>query len=288
MRLLFVLCLAGFCVSLTATEEEPATPRVRLAGCKTCAVLLRNVCNVAEGVCPVQPAINPCGNQIGVRLLLEGNADIAITCRTPKQLAERFNFVSLALDKLEARPFAHDGYCLIVNKNNPIKNVQFEDLSLIYRGIVTNWAQIGGADIDIWAYRHDPRLGSGLALFFQEKTIGLDGEFSPRVKIVQSPRITAKYVRRHEEAFGYASFSDVPDGVKVVAVDGVIPTVEGIRKGEVPCSVTYHLITLGEPTGVSADYIEFITSARGQALIDRFCFSCDKLDCRIREKSAKN
>jgi len=266
----WTVCLLLAAVTVLADRDKDGDP-IRLAGCKTCAVLVRNVAKEADPVLGLATAVNPCGNKIGLKLLLDGNVDVAILCQHPHRLSKRFPFVASVLDRLHAVAFARDSYCLMVHPDNPVERISFEDLAKIYRGDITNWKELGGDDLEIWAYRHNPELGSGLALFFQEKTIGLKGKFSTRVRLVESPRITGEYVARHKNAMGYASLSDVPPGVKQIAVGGERPTLDSVRTGSISCSVTYYLVTVDQPTAVVKRLADFYRSKAGREVICRYC-----------------
>lgn len=74
-------------------------------------------------------------------------------------------------------------------------------------------------------------------------------------------------VAGNEAAIGYVSLGSLNDTVKAVTVDGVEATVENVKSGDYTLSRPFNIATKGEPTGVAADFIGFIMSADGQAIV---------------------
>ena len=74
-------------------------------------------------------------------------------------------------------------------------------------------------------------------------------------------------VAGNEAAIGYVSLGSLNDTVKAVKVDGVEATVDNVKSGTYTLSRPFNIATKGEPTGVAADFINFIMSADGQAIV---------------------
>ena len=74
-------------------------------------------------------------------------------------------------------------------------------------------------------------------------------------------------VAGNEAAIGYVSLGSLNDTVKAVTVDGVEATVDNVKSGDYTLSRPVNIATKGEPTGVAADFIGFIMSADGQAIV---------------------
>ncbi len=74
-------------------------------------------------------------------------------------------------------------------------------------------------------------------------------------------------VAGNKAAIGYVSLGSLNDTVKAVTVDGVEATVDNVKSGDYTLSRPFNIATKGEPTGVAADFIGFIMSADGQAIV---------------------
>jgi len=68
-------------------------------------------------------------------------------------------------------------------------------------------------------------------------------------------------------AIGYVSLGSLNDTVKALQIDGVAATVDNIKNGTYKISRPFNIATKGEATGLAKDFIEFILSSEGQAVV---------------------
>ena len=68
-------------------------------------------------------------------------------------------------------------------------------------------------------------------------------------------------------AIGYISLGSLNDSVKALEIDGVAATVANVKSGSYGISRPFNIATKGEPTGLAKDFIDFIMSAEGQAVV---------------------
>ena len=69
-------------------------------------------------------------------------------------------------------------------------------------------------------------------------------------------------------AIGYASLGSIDETIKAIKVDGVAPSVEAVKDGSYKISRPFNIATKGEVSKVTEDFINFIMSADGQAVIE--------------------
>ena len=86
-------------------------------------------------------------------------------------------------------------------------------------------------------------------------------------EISQSTSVVMTTVAGNKNAIGYISLGSLNDTVKAVKVDGVEPTVENIKAGSYAVSRPFLTVTKGTLTDVAADFMTYIMSADGQAII---------------------
>ena len=67
---------------------------------------------------------------------------------------------------------------------------------------------------------------------------------------------------------GYVSLGSLNDTVKAVKIDGVEATVDNIKAGTYTVARPFNIATAGEVSDVAQDFIGFIMSAEGQAVIE--------------------
>lgn len=82
-----------------------------------------------------------------------------------------------------------------------------------------------------------------------------------------------------ESAIGYVSIGSLNDDIKqiikAVKIDGVEATGENVKNGTYKVARPFNIATNGEPTGLAEDFISYILSAEGQAVVSKSYISID-------------
>ena len=86
--------------------------------------------------------------------------------------------------------------------------------------------------------------------------------------IVNSTSVMMTTVAGDENAIGYASLGSLDDSVKAVQVNGVAPSMETVKDGSYSIARPFNIVTKGEVSEVAQDFINFIMSADGQAVVE--------------------
>jgi phosphate transport system substrate-binding protein len=86
-------------------------------------------------------------------------------------------------------------------------------------------------------------------------------------EISQSTSVVVTTVAGNENAIGYISMGAMSDEVKAIKVDGVEATVDNVKAGTYPVSRPFAVATNDQLTELAADFIDYIMSAEGQAII---------------------
>jgi phosphate transport system substrate-binding protein len=68
-------------------------------------------------------------------------------------------------------------------------------------------------------------------------------------------------------SIGYISLGSLSARVKAINIDGVAPTQKNIADGTYKVARPFNIAVKNEPTGVAKDFIDYIMSAQGQALV---------------------
>ena len=85
--------------------------------------------------------------------------------------------------------------------------------------------------------------------------------------ITNSTSVMMTTVADDEYAIGYISLGSLDDSVKAVKIDGAEATVDNIKSGDYTIARPFNIATKGTPSDVAQDFINFIMSADGQAVI---------------------
>ena len=85
----------------------------------------------------VKVTYNPTGSSAGIQAVSEGRCDIGLASRDLRDDEKA---------ELTGTVVAIDGIAIIVNKENGVKNLTLDQIAKIYKGEITNWKDVGGAD----------------------------------------------------------------------------------------------------------------------------------------------
>ncbi len=202
---------------------------------------------------------NPTGSGSGIQAVSEGRCDIGLSSRALKddEKASGLKETTLALD----------GIAIIVNPQNPVKDLTLEQIAKIYTGEITNWKDVGGNDAEIVLIGRE--AGSGTRDGFESITgtrdaCKLDQELTSTGGVIEA-------VAGNVNAIGYASLSAVEgkDTVKAVTVGGVACTEETVLDGSYAIQRPFVLVTKTDaPLSTAAQaFFDYATSTAANDLI---------------------
>ena len=86
--------------------------------------------------------------------------------------------------------------------------------------------------------------------------------------ITNSTSVMMTSVSGNECAIGYISLGSLNDTVKALAIDGAEASVENIKAGTYNVARPFNIATLAETSEAAQDFIAYIMSAEGQAVIE--------------------
>lgn len=86
--------------------------------------------------------------------------------------------------------------------------------------------------------------------------------------ITNNTEVMLTTVAGSEYAIGYVSLGSLNDSVKAVSIDGVEPSVEGIKDGSYAIARPFNIATKDGLSDVAQDFVNFIMSADGQSIIE--------------------
>ena len=86
--------------------------------------------------------------------------------------------------------------------------------------------------------------------------------------ITNSTSVMMTSVAGNDCAIGYISLGSMNDTVKALLIDGAAASVENIKNGSYKVARPFNIATKAEVSDAAADFIAFIMSAEGQAVIE--------------------
>lgn len=197
------------------------------------------------------------GSGTGISATQQGTCDIGLSSRSLKDGEDGLTAVTVALD----------GIAVIVNANSGIENLTVEEIAAIFTGSITNWSELGGADLAIACIGRE--AGSGTRDGFETVTGTTDAcvlaqELTSTGAVIQA-------VASSENAIGYASLSAVEgqEGVRAVNVEGVICSEETVLDGSYAIQRPFIMVISDEkePTDAARAFLDFAVSADAAGLI---------------------
>ena len=88
-------------------------------------------------------------------------------------------------------------------------------------------------------------------------------------EITNSTSVMMTTVAGNKNAIGYVSLGSLDENqVKAVLIDGAQATAENVKDGTYKVSRPFNIATKGQPTGLAKDFIDYILSEEGQAVVE--------------------
>ncbi|HJJ40996.1 MAG TPA: phosphate ABC transporter substrate-binding protein [Methanocorpusculum sp.] len=197
------------------------------------------------------------GSGVGATSVIGGTSDIGMLSRDLKASEKEGN-------TLKEFVVGKDGIALVGHPSNTVSDLSLEQVKAIYQGEITNWKEVGGADLKIVLIGRDS--SSGTREFFTEFVLDKE-DAAKEMQELNSNGAVAQAVSITPGAIGYVSLEYVDDSLKAFSIGGVAPTVENVISGVYEINRPLLMVTNGEPEGLAADYLAFILSEEGQQIL---------------------
>lgn len=171
------------------------------------------------------------GSGAGVTSAIDGTADLGLASRALKSEEEGKG--------AQAHIVALDGVAIVVNPENTVEDLTVDQIAQIFKGEITNWKDLGGADEEIAVYGRE--AGSGTRGAFEE-LVGVEdackylNEYSSTGDVIGN-------VASNPSAIGYASLSAVDESVVALQVNGVAPSEATVADGTYEIQRPFVMVT---------------------------------------------
>jgi phosphate transport system substrate-binding protein len=217
------------------------------------------------------------GSGTGISGLINGTTDICNSSRPMKKseresLKQRYNTLGVEVK------VAKDGLAVYVQESNPVKTLSLEQLNLIYTGKITNWKDVGGPDAKIVVYGREN--SSGTHVYFRDFVLkGKD--YTASMQTMPGTAAVVNAVAKDKFSIGYGGAA-YASGVRFMKVSvkngetGYEPSSETVKAGQYPITRYLYLYLKSKPTGVMKQYIDWILSPEGQAVVSEVGYFPEK------------
>ena len=202
--------------------------------------------------------------------LIEGKADVILVARSAS--ADEMDQADSLGITLNTTPVALDAFVFIININNPINSLTEKEIQDIYTGNITHWNEVGGTDAQIHPYQRNPNSGSQelmLSLVMKDLTMMnfpqmiLMGMMGP-IYMITDDRNGLGYT-----VYFFEQFMAPNDSLKLLAVNGVAPDYNTLRKGEYIYTTEVYAVIREDLNRSSNAYLlyQWLQTVDGQAVV---------------------
>ncbi len=204
--------------------------------------------------------------------LIEGNADL-IFVTSPS--SEELELAKSSQVKLDVIPIVSEAFVFLNGADNPVTKLTLDEIRKIYTGVITNWKEVGGADLPIKAFQRPVNSGSQTG-FLDLVMDGLEPMEAPMGQTIAGMGELIDTVSTYTDepdgiGYSYYYYTSAMWGnerVKLLQVDGVEPNNKTISSGEYPINTAYYAVLRSDETKDSdvRKIVSFLLSDEGQTL----------------------
>jgi phosphate transport system substrate-binding protein len=213
----------------------------------------------------IKVTVSKTGSGDGAAALIDGRCDIATMSRFMKDKEFKKAVGNGVMPVCHV--VAMDGVCVIVHASNPVLALTTEKVRRIYKGEITNWRQLGGADRQIITISRD--TSSGTYETFHNLVMKKE-KMAAGVEYVTSNPHAYQRVKTTEGAIAYVGLGFVKKGVKALVMDGVVANRKTISTGVYPIARPLFMFTSGYPKLGSTlhAFCTFHLTEKGQDIVE--------------------
>ena len=259
-----LLALACFLPSQAKAADE-----ITINGSTTVLPIMQKVSEAYMAANPnVQIALSGGGSGNGIKALLDGLTDIAMSSRDIK--SSETELAAKKGIKPVRTAIAVDALVPVVNPKNKVGELSLEQLKDIYTGKITNWKQVGGADANIVVISRDTSSGTYETW---EEMVMKKAKVMPKALLQASNGAVEQAVAKNPNAIGYVGLGYLSSSLKGLHIGKLTASAETALSKKWPLSRELYVFTNGEPSGAAGALVKYILDpAKGQKAVKEVGF----------------
>jgi phosphate transport system substrate-binding protein len=146
-------------------------------------------------------------------------------------------------------------FAIIVNPKTNVTNLTLKQAQDVFSGKVTNWKDVGGADVPVTLIERKP--GSGTRLSFDKCVMRGTAESTTPSSTQDSTQLVVQGVTGADGGTSYVGLASV-GSTTPLSLDGVKPDASTVKAGTYPFWSHEHMYTKGAGSTLAQSYIDYI------------------------------
>lgn len=190
--------------------------------------------------------------------LRQGELDLAYLTRTPTAAEGAGLFLY---------PFARDPLVFVAHQGTGVRDLHVAQLRDLYRGAVTNWAELGGNDLPVVLLDRPEHTSPKLLL--------RSGPFAnlvihPEALSLETDELLAEALTGYPGAIGYTSLRNalgLGGPVGVLRIDGVYPDTDAVASSRYPYARHLYFAARDPVSKAAKEWFDHLASLEGRSVI---------------------
>jgi phosphate transport system substrate-binding protein len=196
----------------------------------------------------VEIEVRRSNSNYAVHATRNGEIQIGLVTRN-LSAAEKSEFYTKAIGQ--------DAIIFLSHSWNSVTDLSLDQLRDIYLGKITNWRAVGGADNGIVPLTRE--TGSALSTMFVERLFGKGFNGQQKAFILRANKDKVlRTIKRIRGSLGYGIVrleEAEAQGVKVLAINKILPTGPNLQRDPYPFTRPHLLITKPQPDGIVHEWL---------------------------------
>ena len=210
---------------------------------------------------------------VGYDRLIQGEVDLFFGARPSEAQKEYAKYHGV---QIESVPIGREAFVFFVENDNPVEDLTADQVRRIYSGEITNWQEVGGKNQKIIAFQRPEESGSQVMMkYFMGEVPLMEPDTMTLVDAMGGVINEVKQYHNEKGAIGYTfqyflTGLQQEEGVKMLSIDGVYPSVDNIKNGSYPATVNLVCAKLASNDKPEVQQvIDFLLSEDGQYIIEK-------------------
>lgn len=257
-------------IALLAIATLANAQNIKIKGSDTVLPLAQKEAEVFNKKGGAKISVTGGGSGVGIACLIDGSTDIASSSRKIK-MDEKLKLQD-AGKKYKEVVIAKDALSIVVNPSNPVNQLTREQIEGIFTGKITNWKEVGGADLKIVVYSRE--TSSGTYEFFKEFVMAKKNYTSSALNMPATGAIVQS-VSQTKGAIGYIGLAYDNNGVKQLKVSYdkgktyVMPSMATAKNKTYPIIRPLFLYYNVKDEAKVKPFLDFCLSKEGQVIVEK-------------------